>query len=52
MKKLFKTREIQRTGDLAPTGVKSTIKGTYGFNEVFDHIFNEARKPDPSWKKN
>jgi hypothetical protein len=52
MNKLFKAREIQRPGDLAPRGVKSTIRGTYGFNEVFEHIFTESRKPDPSWKKN
>ena len=52
MKKLFKTQEIQRTGDLAPRGVQSTIKGNYGFNEVMEQIFTEARKPDPSWKKN
>ena len=52
MKKLFKAREIKRPGDLEPRGVKSTIKGTYGFNEVFEHIFTESRKPDPSWKKN
>jgi hypothetical protein len=52
MKKLFKTREIQKPGDLAPRGVKSTIKGTYEFNEVFDHIFTESRKPDSSWKNN
>ena len=45
-------KEIKRPGDLAPRGVKSTIKGTYSFNEVFDHIFNEARKPDLSWKNN
>ena len=53
MKKLFKANnEIKRPGDLAPRGVKSTVRGTYGFNEVFEHIFNEARKPDPSWKNN
>jgi hypothetical protein len=53
MMKLFKAnKEIKRPGDLAPRGVKSTIKKNYGFNEVFEHIFNEARKPDPSWKKN
>lgn len=45
-------KEIKRTGDLAPQGVKSTIRGTYGFNEVFEHIYNEARKPDTSWKSN
>jgi len=50
---LFKAnKEIKRPGDLAPKGVKSTIKGNYGFNEVMEHIFNEMRKPDPSWKNN
>jgi hypothetical protein len=45
-------KQIQRPGDLAPQGVKSTIKGNYSFNEVFEHIYNEARKPDKSWKSN
>jgi hypothetical protein len=45
-------KEIKRPGDLTPKGVKSTIRGNYGFNEVMEHIFNEMRKPDPSWKKN
>ena len=44
-------KEIKRTGDLAPTGVKSTIKGEYNFNEVFEHIYKESRKPDASWTK-
>ena len=52
MKKLFKKGEIERPEDLSPRGVRSTIKGAYSFNEVFDHIFNEARKPDLSWKNN
>ena len=53
MMKLFKANKgIQRPGDLAPKGVKSTIKGNYSFNEVMQHIFNEGRKPDPSWKSN
>lgn len=43
-------KEIKRTGDLAPRGVKSTIRGNYGFNEVFEHIFTESRKPEESWK--
>lgn len=50
--KLFKAREIKRPEDLTPRGVKSTIRGTYEFNEVFEHIFNESRKPDPLWKSN
>jgi len=45
-------KEIKRTGDLAPRGVKSTIKGNYSFNEVFQLIYNEARKPDKAWKHN
>jgi hypothetical protein len=45
-------KQLKRTGDLAPRGVKSTIKGTYGFNEVMEQIFTETRKPDPSWKNN
>jgi len=45
-------KEIKRKGDLAPRGVKSTIRGTYGFNEVFQHIFIEARRPDKAWKHN
>jgi hypothetical protein len=44
-------KQIKRPGDLAPQGVKSTIRGTYQFNEVFQHIFNESRKPDPSWTR-
>jgi len=44
-------KQIQRPGDLAPQGVRSTIKGNYGFNEVFEHIYNEARKPDPAWNQ-
>ena len=44
-------KEIKRPGDLAPRGVKSTIRGTYGFNEVFEHIYKESRKPDPSWTR-
>lgn len=44
-------KQIKTPGDLAPRGVKSTIRGTYGFNEVFEHIYNESRKPDPSWTK-
>jgi len=45
-------KQIKRTGDLAPRGVRSTIRGTYGFNEVFQHIFNESRRPDETWKLN
>jgi hypothetical protein len=46
----MKKREIKRTGDLAPKGVRSTFKGNYGFNETFEQIFKESRKPDESWK--
>ena len=45
-------KQIKRPGDLAQRGVNSTIKGTYGFNEVFEHIYNESRKPDEAWKPN
>lgn len=44
-------KPIQRPGDLAPKGVKSTIKGEYGFNETFEHIFKESRNSSKSWKK-
>lgn len=44
-------KQIKTPGDLAPRGVRSTIKGTYGFNEVMEKIFTESRKPDPSWEK-
>lgn len=37
-------KPIQRPGDLAPLGIRSTVKGDYGFNETFQHIFNESRK--------
>jgi hypothetical protein len=37
-------KNIQRPGDLAPLGVRTTIKGEYGFNETFEHIFKESRK--------
>lgn len=40
-----KKKQIDRPGDLAPLGVKSTVKGNYTFNEVFEHIHKEARKP-------
>jgi hypothetical protein len=45
-------KQIKRPGDLAPQGVRSTIRGTFGFNEVFQHIFIEARRPDKAWKDN
>ena len=38
-------KQIKRPLDLAPKGVKYTIKGNYSFNETFQHIFNESRKP-------
>lgn len=37
--------QIKRPNDLAPKGVRSTIKSNYGFNETFQHIFRESRKP-------
>ena len=33
-----------RDGDLKPLGVKYTIRGNYGFNETFEHIFRERLK--------
>jgi hypothetical protein len=43
-------KKILRPGDLAAKGVRSTIRGNYGFAETFQHIFMEANKPDPEWK--
>jgi hypothetical protein len=40
-----KKKEIERPNDLAPRGIKYTVKGNYTFNEVFEHIFKESRKP-------
>ena len=37
--------QIKRPLDLAPKGVRSTLKGDYSFNETFHHIFTESRKP-------
>jgi hypothetical protein len=38
------SERINRDGDLKPTGVKYTIRGDYGFNETFEHIFRERLK--------
>jgi len=38
-------KPIQRPGDLAPLGIRSTVKGDHGFNETFQHILKESRKP-------
>lgn len=35
---------ISRVDDLKPLGVKYTIKGNYGFNETFEHIYRERLK--------
>jgi hypothetical protein len=40
-----KKKQIDRPGDLAPLGVRSTVKGNYTYNEVFEQIFKESRKP-------
>lgn len=48
---MSKKKEIIRTGDLAPLGIRSTVRGIYGFRETFEHIFKEANKPDPEWKR-
>lgn len=37
--------KIKRPNDLAPKGVRSTIRSNYSFNETFQHIFRESRKP-------
>jgi len=37
--------KIKRPNDLMPKGISHTIKGNYTFNETFQHIFNESRKP-------
>lgn len=36
--------KIKRPNDLAPKGVRSTIRSNYSFNETFQHIFRESRK--------
>ena len=43
-KVLGKSKGISREGDLKPKGVKYTIRGDYGFNETFEHIFRERLK--------
>lgn len=43
-------KPIKRPGDLAPRGIRSTYGVKHDFNETFKHIFNEARRPDPSWQ--
>lgn len=30
--------------DLKPRGIRSTIKGNYGFNDTFNHIFKQFKK--------
>jgi len=35
---------ITREGDLKPLGVKYTIRGNYGFNETFEHIYRKRLK--------
>jgi hypothetical protein len=35
----MKKNNVSRPGDLAPKGIKSTIKSEYSFNETFEHIF-------------
>jgi hypothetical protein len=45
IQKVFnKSKGIYREGDLKPRGVKYTIRGNYGFNETFEHIFRERLK--------
>jgi hypothetical protein len=40
--KTKKQKTIDRPGDLAPTGIRSTIKGTDSFNDAFEHIYYEG----------
>ncbi len=47
-KKLFKSKEIIRTNDLKPTGIRSTIKSdNHGdmndFNEAWKHTYSHIR---------
>jgi hypothetical protein len=45
IEKVFsKSKVIYREGDLKPRGVKYTVRGDYGFNETFQHIFKERLK--------
>ena len=45
IEKVFsKSKVIYREGDLKPRGVKYTVRGDYGFNETFEHIFRERLK--------
>lgn len=49
--KLFKKKEIVRTNDLIPRGIKSTVKSSeYGtvndFNESWKHIHSQIRNFD------
>ena len=48
---LVMKKTIKRPGDLAPLGVRSTVKSNCSFNETYAHIFNESRKPDELWAK-
>ena len=45
IQKIFNSSNITtREGDLKPLGVKYTIRGNYGFNETFEHIYKERLK--------
>lgn len=35
---MSKLREIERPGDLKPLGVRSTIRGDYSSNEIFEQL--------------
>ena len=37
-------KEIIRTGDLAPKGIRSTIDGDKDYNKTWEHIYNQIRK--------
>jgi hypothetical protein len=40
----FNKKEIVRTGDLVPTGIKSTVSTSTPFNQAWEHIYKEIRK--------
>lgn len=40
----FNNQEIVRTGDLVPTGIKSTLESKTHFNQTWEHIYKEMRK--------
>lgn len=43
---MFMKKSIERPGDLAPKGIRSTCKGAFSFDETFHHIFIQILKPN------